>query len=53
MSYDLIDVHNVDYSPFPWLGTNLFKKLVDRGISSRQDTHMVNNDRLPQIGATT
>jgi hypothetical protein len=53
MGYDLIDVHNVDYSPFTCSGTNLFEKLVDRGIGTGQDTHMVNNDRLPQIGATT
>jgi hypothetical protein len=53
MGYDLIDVHTVDYSPFPCLGTTVFKKLVDRGIGTRQDTHMVTNDRLPQIGATT
>ena len=53
MGYDLIDVHTVDYSPIGYLLTTLFKKLVDRGIGTRQDTHTVTNDRLPQIGATT
>lgn len=53
MSYDLVDIHNVDYSRITCWVTTLFKKLVDRGIGSSQDTHMVTNDRLPQIGATT
>ena len=53
MGYDLIDVHNADYSPIGYPLTTLFKKVVDTGIGTGQDTHMVNNDRLPQIGATT
>ena len=53
MGYDLVDVHNVNYSRIGYPLTTLFKKLVDTGIGTRQDTHMVNNDRLPQTGATT
>jgi hypothetical protein len=53
MRYDFVDVHNVDYSRINDPLTTLFKKLVDRGIGTRQDTHTVTNDRLPQIGAKT
>jgi hypothetical protein len=51
MGYDLVDVHNADYIPIGYPLTTLFKKVVDTGIGTGQDTHMVNNDRLPQIGA--
>jgi hypothetical protein len=53
MGYNLIDVHTVDYSPITLSVTTLFKKLVDRNIGTGQDIHTVNNDWLPQIGATT
>lgn len=52
MGYDLINVHTADYSLIGYLLTTLFKKVVDTGIGTGQDTHTVTNDRLPQIGAT-